>query len=211
MKYMLAALLAVLPAGPVRAADIVKSFSYFTLDAPTLDELGKQLETRGPRVKSSGDKHPGATRIQFTTQTTYSQDGRRCGVSKANTVLKVETILPRWRPRRQPEADLRIIWDTLSSDIRRHEGLHVDIAKNYARKLEQTIRGLGSADNCADMAAKVKQATTRVLEEHDRAQVQFDRAENINFEDRFQRLLDYRLERMGDRQSRDFGSPRYNR
>jgi predicted secreted Zn-dependent protease len=211
MKHVVTALLLTLTVGPARAADVVKSFSYFTVDASTLDDLSKQLETRGPRVKSSGDKHPGATRIQFTTQTTYSQDGERCGVSKANTVLKVEVILPRWRPRRKPEADLRIIWDTLSSDIRRHEGLHVDIAKNYARKLEQTIRTLGSADNCADMAAEVKKATARVIEEHDRAQVQFDRAENINFEDRFQRLLNYRLERMGDRQSRDFGNPRYNR
>jgi predicted secreted Zn-dependent protease len=123
----------------------------------------------------------------------------------------VEVILPRWRPRRKPEADMRIIWDTLSSDIRRHEGQHTDIAKNYARKLEQSIQALGSAGDCAEMSARVKKTTANVLDEHDRAQQQFDRVESINFEDRFQRLLDYRLQRMEDRQSRVFGSPHYYR
>jgi predicted secreted Zn-dependent protease len=211
MKWMLAAFCLVLPAAPASAASVVKSYAYYTIDAPTLDELDKQLESRGPRVQSSGRKHPGATRMRFTTRTTYSQDNGRCRVSAAHTILKVEVILPRWRPRRKPEADMRIIWDTLASDITRHEGLHVDIAKNYASKLEQSIRALGSADSCADMAATVKKATSRILEEHDRAQQQFDRVENINFEDRFQRLLDYRLQQMKDRQSRDFGTPRYHR
>jgi predicted secreted Zn-dependent protease len=211
MKWMLAAFCLVLPAASASAASVVKSYAYYTIDAPTLDELDKQLESRGPRVQSSGRKHPGATRMRFTTRTTYSQDNGRCRVSAAHTILKVEVILPRWRPRRKPETDMRIIWDTLASDIARHEGLHVDIAKNYASKLEQSIRALGSADSCADMAATVKKATSRILEEHDRAQQQFDRVENINFEDRFQRLLDYRLQQMKDRQSRDFGTPRYRR
>jgi predicted secreted Zn-dependent protease len=211
MKRLSVALFLVLSASPAFAADMVRSYSYYTLDATTLDELSKQFESRGPKVESSGNKHPGATRMQFTTHTTYSREPDRCRVSKVRTVLKVEVILPRWRPRRKPEADMRIIWDTLSSDIRRHEGLHSDIAKNYARKLEQSIATLGSADTCEEMAAKVKKTTDMVLEEHDRAQQRFDRVENINFEDRFQRLLDYRLQRMESRQSREFGSPRYHR
>jgi predicted secreted Zn-dependent protease len=210
MKHLLAALFLTLSASPAFAADMVRSYSYYTLDATTLDELSKQFESRGPKVESSGHKHPGATRMQFTTHTTYSREPGRCSVLKARTVLKVEVILPRWRPRRKPEADMRIIWDTLASDIRRHEGQHTDIAKNYARKLEQSIQELGSADNCAEMAVKVKKTTASVLDEHDRAQQQFDRVENINFEDRFQRLLDYRLQRMEGRQSREFGSPRYH-
>jgi predicted secreted Zn-dependent protease len=211
MKYLPVALLLVLSASPALAADMVRSYSYYTLDATTLDALSKQFESRGPKVESSGNKHPGATRMQFTTHTTYSTERGRCHVSKVRTVLKVEVILPRWRPRGKPEADMRIIWDTLSSDIRRHEGQHTDIAKNYARKLEQSIMALGSAGDCAEMSARVKKTTASVLDEHDRAQQQFDRVESINFEDRFQRLLDYRLQRMEDRQSRVFGSPHYHR
>jgi predicted secreted Zn-dependent protease len=211
MKRLSVALFLVLSASPAFAADVVKSHSTYTLDATTLDDLGKQFESRGPKVESSGSKHPGATRMQFTTHTTYSQDGSRCRASKVRTVLKVEVILPRWRPRHKPEAEMRIIWDTLSSDIRRHEGQHVDIARNYARQLEQSIQMLGSSGTCKEMAAKVKETTARVLDEHDRAQLRFDRVESINFEDRFQRLLDYRLQRMEGRQSRDFGDPRYHR
>ncbi|MDN5927921.1 MAG: DUF922 domain-containing protein [Hyphomicrobiales bacterium] len=211
MKHLPLALFLALSASPAFAADMVRSYSYYTLDATTLDGLSDQLESRGPKVESSGNKHPGATRMQFTTHTTYGRERNRCRVSKARTVLKVEVILPRWRPRGKPEADMRIIWDTLSSDIRRHEGLHSDIAKNYAGKLEQSIEALGAADSCEEMSAKVKKTTDRVLNEHDREQKRFDRVENINFEDRFQRLLAYRLQRMEDRRSREFGSPTSSR
>jgi predicted secreted Zn-dependent protease len=210
MKHLLAVLFLILLASPTHAADIVKSYSTYTLDAATLDELGTQLESRGPRVESSAHNHPGATRMQFTTQINYSRDGSRCRVSKARTILNAKIILPRWRPRRKPEADVRIIWDTLASDIRRHEGLHVDIAKNYARRLEQSVQALGPAASCEEMAEKVKRTTATILEAHDREQMQFDRVENINFEDRFERLLDYRLQRM-DARSLEFGSPRANR
>lgn len=210
MKHLSVALFLVLSASPAFAADMVRSYSYYTLDATTLDELTKQFGSRGPKVESSGLKHPGATRMQFTTRTTYTRERDRCRVLKARTVLKVEVILPRWRPRHKPEADMRIIWDTLDSDIRRHEGLHTDIAKNYARKLEQSIEALGPADTCDEMAAKVKKTTNMVLDEHDRAQQQFDRVESINFENRFQNLLDYRLKRMEDLRSRAFGSPRHH-
>ena len=42
--------------------------------------------------------------------------------------------------------------------------------------------------------------TQTVLARHDRAQVEFDRVEGINFERRIIRLLRYRMERMANGQ-----------
>ena len=52
--------------------------------------------------------------------------------------------------------------------------------------------------NCQIAAAKAKAITARLLEKHDKAQLEFDRIEGKNFESRILRLLRYRLERIGD-------------
>jgi predicted secreted Zn-dependent protease len=107
-------------------------------------------------------------------------------------------ILPKWRRSRKAEQDVRLIWDTLSSDIKRHEESHVIIAKNHAREMEQALKGLGRQENCQIAAAKVKAISAKLLQKHDRAQVEFDRIEGMNFESRILRLLRYRIERIGD-------------
>ena len=43
------------------------------------------------------------------------------------------------------------------------------------------------------MAAQI---TATILAKHDRAQVQFDRVESVNFESRILRLLRYRMQRV---------------
>ena len=99
-----------------------------------------ELNTRGPQVKSTGRRHPGATQMEFTTKLGYRERGGYCRIAKATVTVKAKVILPRWRQRSKADADVRLIWDTLSSDIKRHEESHVVIAKNHARELEQALR-----------------------------------------------------------------------
>ncbi len=211
MKRLLLAVCLVFAAIPAGAVDLVKSYSYFTVDGATLDELDRQLQSRGPEVQTSGHKHPGATRMQFISRLSYAESSGSCRVAKAKVILKVEVILPRWRPRGKPEQDVRIIWATLSDDIKRHEEMHVDIARNHARELEQALKSLGPEKNCAAVAENVKAATAAILKKHDLAQIRFDRIENINFESRFQRLLDYRLQRMEGGNNPAFGQAKFHR
>ena len=91
---------------------------------------------------------------------------------------------------------MRLIWDTLESDIRRHEESHVVIAKNHARELEDALTEIGRQKDCATAKTRVKATTDRVLAAHDAAQERFDRIEGINFESRLLRLLKYRMERI---------------
>ncbi len=191
-----AALMTFMTALPASAANLSKTYSYFTVGGTTLAQLEEQLESRGPTVKSTGRRHPGATQMEFSTRVGYVEKNGYCRVQKATVTVKAKLILPRWRQRGKADKDLRLIWDTLSSDIKRHEESHVVIAKNHAREIEQALLRLSRQKSCAALAAKTKAVSAKILAKHDRAQERFDRVEGINFERRMLRLLNYRMERI---------------
>jgi predicted secreted Zn-dependent protease len=138
--------------------------------------------------------------MEFTSRVGYAKAANGCSIAKATVTVKAKVILPRWtRPRRADE-DVRLVWDTLSADIKRHEESHVIIAKNHARELEQALRAIPRQPDCKTAQKKVAEATQKVLARHDQAQVNFDRVEGINFERRIIRLLRYRMERMANGQ-----------
>jgi predicted secreted Zn-dependent protease len=194
--FFLAALGALAGAMPAQAASVVKSYSYFSIGGKTLSEIETELAKRGPKMQTTGNRHPGATRMEFTSRVGYEEADGWCRVAKATVTVKANMILPRWRQRRAADADTRLIWDTLSSDIKRHEESHVIIAKNHARELEDSLKALRRTRSCEAAQEQVQAVTQRVLAKHDREQDRFDRIEGINFESRMLRLLQYRLERM---------------
>jgi predicted secreted Zn-dependent protease len=195
-RTLLAACMIALTALPSAAANVAKTYSYFTIGGTTLDQLESELSTRGPQVKSTGRRHPGATQMQFTTKLGYSQSKGYCRISDATVTVRAKVILPRWSQRRGAEQDVRTVWDTLSSDIKRHEEGHVVIAKNHAREIEQALTQLGRSTSCDTLAEKANVAAGKLLQKHDKAQAEFDRIEGINFERRLLRLLRYRTERL---------------
>jgi predicted secreted Zn-dependent protease len=197
MKNILLTVLAV--AGlcfPAGAATVSKTYSYFSIGGRTLEDIEKELARRGPHVRNTGQRHPGATQMEFTTRIAYAEGSNGCTLVKATVNVQARMILPRWRQRAKADGGTRLIWDTLSADIKRHEESHVVIAKNHARDLEAALRNIGRQPNCKIAAAKAKAVSEKILAKHDRAQDEFDRIEGINFESRIIRLLRYRLERI---------------
>ncbi|BCH32417.1 peptidase [Mesorhizobium sp. L-8-10] len=188
---------------PAQGASIAKSYSYFTIGGSTLEEIENELSVRGPQVKSTGRRHPGATQMEFTSRITYATDQKgRCSVNDAKVTVRAKMILPRWKQRGKAERDVRLIWDTLSSDIKRHEESHVVIAKNHARDMEEQLKQIGRQKDCATAQAKAQAVSSRVLAKHDAAQDRFDRIEGMNFENRILSLLKYRMEQIRASQKR---------
>ncbi|OHV88342.1 DUF922 domain-containing Zn-dependent protease [Mesorhizobium sp. ORS 3428] len=185
--------LAVMPAG---AANLVKTYSYFSVSGRTLDDIAAQLSKYGPEVKSTGSRHPGATQMAFTTRVSYAQTPSSCRIANAQVTVKVKVILPEWRRPRKADPGVRLFWDTLSADIKRHEERHVEIAKNHASELEDALKATYPQKTCEAAKAKAAEISTAILAKHDRAQMQFDRVEGVNFESRIVRLLRYRMERI---------------
>jgi predicted secreted Zn-dependent protease len=193
IRILLAASLVGLTMLPSAAESLTKTYTYFSVGGRTLDELEDQLNRRGPQVKSTGRRHPGATRMQFNTRLGYAEKNGSCRVTEADVTVNAKVILPRWRQRGKAEQDVRVIWDTLSGDIKRHEEQHVQIAQDHARQLERKLLRLGRQKNCAVAAEKAKATADKVLAEHDRAQARFDEIEAANFEKRLLKLLRQRV------------------
>lgn len=186
----------VVMAGASSAQTVSRTYSYFTIGGVTLQEIDEELSRRGPKVSSTGKRHPGATQMQFSTRYTFASTENWCHIQKAVVSVKAKMILPQWRARGRSDPDTRLIWDTLSSDIRRHEESHVQIARNHARKLEDALQAIGRRSDCDAVKAVAKTVSDRLLAEHDAAQNRFDRIESINFEKRFSRLLSYRMQQI---------------
>lgn len=181
---------------PAHAASLSKTYRYYSIGGETLDEIESELGKRGPNVRSSGKRHPGATQMEFVTRLGYSETKGFCRIVQADVTVRINMILPRWRRPAKAKQDVRLIWDTLSADIKRHEESHVVIAKNHAMEIERALKAMGRQRDCQQAAAKAKQIASGILAKHDRAQQQFDRVEGINFESRIMRLLQYRLEQI---------------
>lgn len=197
MKRPLLCVLVLLAAAfPARAAVLVKTYSYFTIGGRTLDQIQTELNRRGPAVKTTGLRHPGATQMRFTTRIGYAQQPDSCRIVSAEVTVRTRVILPRWRPRGKVDPQVKLFWDTLSADIKRHEDRHVEIAKNYGRELEDALKATWPYKTCEAAAAKAGTITASILARHDKAQADFDRVELVNFESRILRLMRYRLERM---------------
>lgn len=190
-----AGLLAVL-ALPAQGASLAKTYTYFSIGGVTLEEIEQELKKRGPKLNSTGTRHPGATRMEFTTRVSYGEHNGRCRVVDAKVSVKANMILPRWSRRSRADGDTRFVWDTLSADIKRHEESHVVIARNHARMLEEELKKIRYERSCERAQEKADAIKARVLAEHDRAQDEFDRIEAINFQSRLLRLMRYRLERI---------------
>ena len=173
---------------------ITKTYSFFRIGGRTADDLDKALERHGPVTRTTGSRHPGATEIKFGGEVTYVERAGRCAIGSAKVTLRTNLILPRWSNRRQAPKDLRFIWDTLSADIKRHEERHAEIARNHARLLERELVALPARRSCDDVESLVNDTTKRVLAQHDREQMQFDRIEAKNFDARMTRLLQYRID-----------------
>ncbi|OBQ85768.1 MULTISPECIES: DUF922 domain-containing protein [unclassified Mesorhizobium] len=194
-RSLLCALMLTLAATPAATANLVKTYSYFSVGGRTLDDIEKQLTKNGPEVKSTGSRHPGATQMAFTTRVSYAQTANSCRIANAQVTVKVKVILPEWRRPRKADPQVRLFWDTLSADIKRHEERHVEIAKNHARELEDALKATYPQRTCEAAKAQAAQISAAILAKHDRAQVQFDRVESVNFESRIIRLLRYRMQR----------------
>jgi predicted secreted Zn-dependent protease len=139
---------------------VERSYSYFTIGGSTLAEIEEELNRRGPLVGTTDRRHPGATRMQFATRVSYGESNGRCGVIDATVQLNANMILPRWRVAREAGMETRVIWDTLASDIRRHEEAHVVIARNYARELETALKAVRNERDCAAAEERVERIRT---------------------------------------------------
>lgn len=178
---------------------IKKTYSYFNISGLTGADLERELSKHGPMLAETGIRHPGATKIKLGGSVDYRNSDGRCRVLDAKVTLETHLTLPRWTDRNRANRETVLVWDTLSSDIKRHEERHAEIARQYARKLEKTLEALYPERNCQRMEAKVDATSKRIIEEHAADQQRFDRVEAASFERRMLRMLRFKEAKQNNR------------
>jgi predicted secreted Zn-dependent protease len=178
------------------SADVVvrKSISYFQIGGRTAAELDAELSRKGPFTQASGSRHPGATQIRFGGDLTYALRGNRCAVEDVRVTVDTKLIIPRWKNRNRASQEMATLWDALSSDIKRHEERHAEIARQHAKLLEQRLLKLRPTRDCETLQDRASEVTDEVTVAHDEAQMRFDMIEAKNFQDRMLRILRHRRE-----------------
>ncbi|MGH6760208.1 MAG: DUF922 domain-containing Zn-dependent protease [Phyllobacterium sp.] len=189
----LATLACLMAAPSAEAANVFRTYKHYTITGKSAEDLDRELIRRGPLLKSSGQRHPGATEMRFDTKVKYGQDGKYCRVASATVNVHATVHLPRWKQRKTAKVDLALIWDTLSRDIKRHEESHISIARTHALEMERAVMAIHPKRDCDKLKAEIDKNFASIMKKHDAAQAQFDLVETINFESRFERLLTYRL------------------
>jgi len=174
---------------------ITKTYSYFSISGLTGAELERELSMHGPMLDGTGTRHPGATKIKLGGSVKYKTTGGKCRIIKATVKLETHLTLPRWTNRNRADRETVLIWDTLSSDIKRHEERHAEIARQHARKLEKALEGLYPERTCEKMEARVDATTKSIIDKHGADQDRFDRVEAASFERRMTRMLRFKVEK----------------
>jgi len=197
IKFIFAAAALIYPVSSAEAARIYRQIEYYTISGQNAEQLDKALSRQGPYLKSTGNRHPGASRIRFMSDIRLRKVGHYCRVEKADVNVYATISLPRWQQRRTTHVpELAIVWDVLSQDIKRHEESHVIIARAHASEIEYAVRSLRYRRDCRDMQKDIDRIYHKILSRHDKAQIRFDRIEGKTFEKRFMRLLARRLEKV---------------
>lgn len=195
VRFAVSALILCLSAPSAHAEPVIKkSYSYFNVGGHTAEELEAELAEHGPQVSDTGTRHSGATRIKMGGSVTYQASGSSCRVKDAVVELETHLTLPRWTNRSRANRNTVLIWDTLSSDIKRHEERHAEIARQWARKLERALETLRPQSDCKKMAARVDAKTKAIVDKHAADQQRFDRVEAVSFERRMSRMLRYKAQ-----------------
>lgn len=178
--------------GAARAETIIhKSTAYFTIHGKSAADLDRGLARSGPVAGSERSRHPGAAQIRFAGDLGYKAAPGRCVVASARIKLTLKIILPKWADRKTASPSLAILWDTLASDIKRHEERHAEIAVQHARAMEKALLALPPQPTCAKMRDLANRTTDEQIALHDADQQRFDHVEMATFESRMTRLIQY--------------------
>jgi predicted secreted Zn-dependent protease len=176
-----------------------KTYTYFAVHGQTAEELDRDLNSKGPQAGSTGIRHPGETQIKFGGSAQYIEKAGSCRVKDAQITVRTKIVLPTWKNRQHASPGLALIWDVLSSDIKRHEERHAEIAHQHAKALEVAIKDLPPRKNCETMRAEVERVTEKAVAKHDLDQQRFDKTEAINFQARMNRLMTQRIKQIASK------------
>ncbi len=152
------------------------SVGYYRVDGNTVRELDQQIRLHGPSIEGVG-KAVAATNIHMIPDIRFARRNGVCRVVHSRMSVRARVTLPRHINQAALQRDLSQTWANLEEYARVHEAVHVAIADKHALAIERAILEQSPEADCATLELKTAALTRRLLEAHEREQLQFDEME----------------------------------
>jgi predicted secreted Zn-dependent protease len=152
------ALAAPVPAAAQRGVYEEVRYRWFAVEGATAAELNRSIDAVGAHPDAPGFAGYTHTTLNWTFRTRPHEHG--CGLTDVRVRLDAEVSLPRWDPPAAAAPALRAAWDAMAAGLRVHEEGHVEIARDAARAIHDTLAAF-TAPTCDGIDAAANAAATR--------------------------------------------------
>ncbi|MCL4766093.1 MAG: DUF922 domain-containing protein [Hyphomicrobiaceae bacterium] len=151
----------------------VEKINWYDIGGATLEELRKEVFTRGPYDKFKGQRFAGWTewRIQWWFERRSVPQG--CAPGKAVTETRITYTLPRWAGADGAPPELNDTWKRFVEALRLHEEGHGRLARELAGKIELAIESMPPEPTCEELEHQVGVLANRMILE-DKEQIAYD-------------------------------------
>lgn len=150
---------------------------FYDVKGDSFEELDRQISLHGPNVEGVG-KAIASTGIRMVPEIRTSSSNGQCRVSSARIKVQANVTLPRRRGARPSNADVNRAFDNLQEYAKLHEAVHVAIADRYAAEAEKRIAKMPARSSCDQLHKDIAADFAVIMDEHRKAQLEFDRQEN---------------------------------
>ena len=159
--------------GPAETAE-PETFNYYEVDARSLEELRREVYTRGPHDRASNQRFAGWTSWQIRWWVDHLFLDSGCHVAKATTQTHVTYTLPHWRNASDAPLDLQQSWHRFVSALTEHEYGHGQLARELGGRIQIAIEGLPPQPTCQALNREASLLANRMIWD-DKEQQAYDR------------------------------------
>jgi len=162
------------PTSNIGSTRAVERAHYYEVRGSTLEELRKDVYSRGPYDKAKGQRFAGWTEWRIKWWFSRHNVPQGCAVGKAVTETEVSYTLPRWVDADRASPEVQSTWKRFVEALTLHEEGHDQLARELAERLELAIQDLPPEPTCEELDIRVNELANRMILE-DREQEEYDR------------------------------------
>lgn len=158
----------------VGGSKAIEKTTLYDVAGATLDEVRREVFTRGPYDTNKGMHFAGWTewRIQWWFDRQDVPQG--CAVRKAATETYINYTLPRWADADRAPAEVQRAWNRFVVALTLHEQGHGRLARELADKLKFAIESLPPEPDCKQLDNRVSELANHMILQ-DTSQEEYDR------------------------------------
>lgn len=149
---------------------------YYTVSGKTGKQLFRSITRRGPNRGHA----IATTRTDIAVRNLRTKKrGRHCVVSRADLIVTLTYTLPRWRGAKRASKRVRSRWNAFAARVNRHERVHGQISKKYAKRIYRELRRMKGrvSRNCSDFGNRANKRIAKLQRQAAREHARFDRRE----------------------------------